>query len=92
MKRSNFKFLIPALAIIFALASAFTTSASSNVDAFSTIDGYIDNPVPCQQRVECSVTPKPFLCTTVNTQGQTVQAFAKFNPQDTTCPRLVYKK
>ncbi len=91
MKRSNFKFLIPALAIVFALATAFTTSASSNVEAFSNIDGYIDNPVPCQIKVECSINPGP-ICTAVNDQGQTVQVFGKFNPLDTTCPRFVYKK
>ena len=86
MKTIKFKLLIPVMAIIFALTSAFTTSESSNVDVLF-IPGYIDNPTPCEQSVACQVTGSQ-----VCTNGEFgPQVFGKFNPNDTTCPREVYK-
>tara|TARA_R110000796_G_scaffold80122_1_gene177406 strand:+ start:571 stop:834 length:264 start_codon:yes stop_codon:yes gene_type:complete len=86
MKSLKFKLLIPVVAIIFAVTSAFTTSASTNVDAFS-IPGYIDSPVPCQQPISCQVSGTQ-LCTN-GLFGP--QVYGKNDPNDTTCPRVVYK-
>lgn len=86
MKSLKSKLLIPVIAIVFAITSAFTTSASNDVDALS-IPGYIDAPVPCQQPVDCQIAGSQ-----VCTNGQFgPQVYGKHNPGDTTCPRVVYK-
>lgn len=87
MKTLKFKFFVPVLAVAFAVTSAFTTSASSKVDAFAPIAGYIDSPAPCMTPpVNCSTTG---FVTCKNAQGQ--QVFGKEHPLATTCPRLVFK-
>ncbi|MFI1770565.1 DUF6520 family protein [Thalassobellus citreus] len=86
MKTFKFKLLIPVVAIIFALTSAFATSTNTDVDALAVVDGYIDAPVPCTERINCSPTGN-ILCT--NAQGQ--QAYGKFYPNQTSCPRVVFK-
>ena len=78
--------LIPVVAIIFALTSAFATSTSSNVADLAIVDGYIDAPVPCTQRIDCSPTGLT-VCT--NAQGQ--QAYGKMFPSQTSCPKVVFK-
>ncbi|GAA3573404.1 DUF6520 family protein [Snuella lapsa] len=86
MKTFKSKLLIPVVAILFALTSAFSTSASSKAVSMATIDGYTDAPVPCTERIDCSPTGD-LVCT--NAQGQ--QAYAKQFPGQTTCPLIVYK-
>ncbi|WP_142784074.1 DUF6520 family protein [Changchengzhania lutea] len=86
MKTFKFKLLIPVVAIIFALTSAFATSTSSNVANLAIVDGYIDSPAPCTQKVDCSPDGE-ILCT--NAQGQ--QAFGKMFPSQTTCPLVVFR-
>ena len=68
MKIQKFKFLVPVLAIVFAItASAFTTIDNSKVDEnTATITGYTANPIPGQPcntvQVDCSVVGSQ-LCT-----------------------------
>jgi hypothetical protein len=68
MKTQKLKFLIPVIAIIFAItASAFTTIDNANVeDDFTTMTGYTANSIPgqpCQSViVDCDITGN-FLCT-----------------------------
>ncbi|WP_077400641.1 DUF6520 family protein [Cellulophaga omnivescoria] len=86
METKKLKLWIPVLAIIFAVTSAFTTSVNSNLDEASTINGYIDSPAPCMSEpIKCLPTGN-----NVCTNGKQ-QAFGKFNANDTTCPRVVYK-
>ncbi|WP_067151802.1 DUF6520 family protein [Pseudotamlana agarivorans] len=88
MKTIKFKLLIPVVAIVFAVTSAFTTSASSKVDAVTAINGYIDHETPCEMAVACSLAPGP-VCTNGN-DPFAPQVYGKWNPSDTTCPREVY--
>jgi hypothetical protein len=68
MKTRKFKFLVPVLAIVFAItASAFTTIDNSKVDEnTSIITGYTANAIPGQPcdavQVDCSVVGSQ-LCT-----------------------------
>jgi Family of unknown function (DUF6520) len=68
MKFLKFKFLVPVLAIVFAItASAFTTIDNSKVDEnTATIMGYTENAIPGQPcdtvQVDCSVAGS-LLCT-----------------------------
>lgn len=68
MKTQKFKFLVPVLAIVFAIiASAFTTIDNSKVDEnTSIITGYTANAIPGQPcdavQVDCQTTGT-MLCT-----------------------------
>lgn len=86
MKTFKFKLLIPVMAILFAVTSAFTTSAISNVDVLAVNDGYLITASPCSQPISCAPSGNE-LCK--NTQG--VQAFGKYVESQTTCPRVMYK-
>ena len=86
MKSKFLRLIVPIFAIGFAIVSAFATTNTSNEAAFSATPGYIDAPAPCMQSINCSPAGAT-LCT--NAQG--VQAYGKFNQNDTSCPRLVYK-
>ncbi|WP_435138481.1 DUF6520 family protein [Formosa sp. A9] len=87
MKTLKFKFIVPVLAVAFAISSAFATASGSSVSEVNAISGYIDAPEPCQQAINCSLTPGP-----VCTNGMFgAQVFGKHNPSDTTCPRVVYQ-
>lgn len=58
MKTKAIKFVIPALAIVFAIAtSAFTSLNTTEDKDATTIIGYVHTPDPCTQvRVDCSPT------------------------------------
>lgn len=86
MKTFKFKLLIPVVAILFAVTSAFTTSAISNVDVLAVNDGYLITSSPCSQPISCAPSGNE-LCK--NAQG--VQAFGKYVESQTTCPRVMYK-
>ncbi|WP_203296552.1 DUF6520 family protein [Luteirhabdus pelagi] len=85
MKTRKLKFMIPLLAIVFAVTSAFTTADTSKVESASIL-GYLDAPSPCMQSVSCLPSG-----TVVCTNARGAQAYGKFHPNDTTCPREVYK-
>lgn len=87
MKTIKFKFLIPVLAIAFAVTSAFTTSATAEVESLTSINGYIDHPSPCMTP-PVSCLPEGFYTCTNNLEQQ---VYGKWNELDTTCPRVVFK-
>lgn len=68
MKTQKLKFLMPVIAIVFAITtSAFTSAENSKVDEnFTTMTGYTANSIPgqpCQSViVDCDITGN-FLCT-----------------------------
>ncbi|MFC4218970.1 DUF6520 family protein [Flagellimonas marina] len=85
MKNHKLKFLIPVLAIIFAVASAFTTSARAEVDDSASMIGYINSPSPCTAvSVDCTPIENNNLCTY---QGQFV--YDKLTP--TICNQPLYR-
>lgn len=86
MKTFKFNFLIAVVAILFAVTSAFTISASSNVEAVAPNDGYLITASPCSQPISCAPSGDE-LCE--NAQG--IQAFGKYDETQTTCPRVMYK-
>jgi len=89
MKTKAFKFLIPMIAIGFAIASAFATNSTKD-DFFAPEIGYVQTSEPCDTPVNCSNTQTPYLCT-VLVNGQEKQAFGKINPQATSCIKKLYR-
>ena len=89
MKTSKFKFLVPMIAIIFAITTAFSTSVKSdyNAEALSLTTGYVDAPAPCMIPVTCA-TEGSQICTN-GLNGP--QAFGKISPSATTCSRILYR-
>lgn len=87
MKTIKFKFLIPVLAVAFAVTSAFTTVNETVENSLATIPGYIDHPSPCMITPISCLPTGSVVCK--NTLGQ--QVYGKFNINDTTCQRVVYK-
>lgn len=86
MKTRKIKLFIPVLAVMFAVTSAFSTSANSNAEDSTTLDGYIDAPTPCMIAISCLPAGSQ-VCKTQSGE----QVFGKFNTEDTTCLREVYK-
>lgn len=83
MKTLKNNFLMPIVAVIFAItASAFTATSS-----LKTVDniGYLNTTVPCSVAIECAPSGND-LC---EQGGQ--QAYGKFVESQTTCPRLMYR-
>src|SRR5690606_19918951 len=87
MKNRKLKMIAPLLTLVFAIGGAFATNSFTKVDALAEVDGYIDSPSPCEQRVSCSDINTGIVCTD---QFDT-QAFAKENPSATTCNVEVYQ-
>lgn len=86
MKNFKFKFLIPVLAIAFALTSAFATSESSEVDEFAeSQQAYIINNNVCEEAVECSPQGN-FACT-----SGAQDAYGKLFPEAPTCSVILRK-
>lgn len=79
MKNFKFKLLLPVLAIVFAMTSAFTTSANSNVDEFAAPQqAYILNNNICVAATTCS--PQGSFACTIG--GQNAYGLS---PSGTTC-------
>lgn len=87
MKTVKFKFLIPVLAVALAVTSAFTTVNANVGNSLAPIPGYIDAPTPCMTTPISCLPTGNVVCK--STLGQ--QVYGKFNINDTTCPRVVYK-
>lgn len=87
MKTRKIKILVPVIAIVFAMTTAFSSSVESKTNAPSTIDGYVDAPAPCMIKVDCSSVPGPICTNGLNGP----QAFAKSSPQATTCSIIAYR-
>ncbi|TXD81185.1 hypothetical protein ESY86_18605 [Subsaximicrobium wynnwilliamsii] len=87
MKTRKIQFLMPVLAIVFAMTSAFSTSGNKGEAALSVIAGYIDSPSPCMVPVTCSTIIGPICTNGLNGP----QAFGKSNPNATICPLTVYR-
>ncbi|MCK0131587.1 DUF6520 family protein [Flavobacteriaceae bacterium F08102] len=82
MKTTKLKFsLLPLLAVLFAITSAFSTSANTNVsDPAAIQDGYIMKSDVCEPSIPCSLSGA-FLCE-VNNQ----QVYGKLFPLAPDCP------
>lgn len=79
------KMLLPIFVIAMAITGAFMTSAKAEVT--STLKkGYVDAPEPCTVEVNCD-TQGTILCT----DQMGLQAFGKINPNDTSCPQILYR-
>ncbi|MGC1632897.1 MAG: DUF6520 family protein [Gelidibacter sp.] len=83
MKTLKNKFLMPVMAVIFAItASAFT--ATSDTEAVENT-GYLNTNAPCSVPITCAPSGQD-LCE----QGSQ-QAYGKFIETQTTCPRVMYR-
>lgn len=87
MKRSNVKMLLPTAAFALAIVGAFASNPNGKTTNVSApVQGYISNPDPCTESVECS-TDQGDICTIESTNQQ---VFGK-NASGTTCNRVLYK-
>lgn len=85
--KSSVKMLLPTAAFALAIVGAFASNPSGKTTNVSApIQGYINNPDPCTESVECDDQGDD-ICT-VQTTNQ--QVFGK-NASGTTCNRVLYK-
>ena len=59
MKSRKIQFLMPLLAIVFAITTAFSTAGNADEAALSIVQGYVDSPAPCTMAITCSSIPGP---------------------------------
>lgn len=84
MKNLKSKMMMPAFAIVFAIASAFATNATDQ-DLAAPVQGYIQNGPQCIESIDCSTTGNE-ICTV----GTNTQVFG-MNLSGTVCDKVLYK-
>jgi len=87
MKNRKLKMIVPILTLMVGIGGAFATNAFDKVDAYATITGYVDSPLPCEQEVDCSDINNGILCTD---ESSGLQAFAKAEGA-TRCEQTAYQ-
>ncbi|MBF4519545.1 hypothetical protein IRZ71_24675 [Flavobacterium sp. ANB] len=88
MKRSYVKMLLPTAAFALAIVGAFASNPNGKTTNVSApVQGYINNPDPCTESVECDNVPSGDICTIQSTNQQVFG----LNASGTTCNRVLYK-
>ncbi|MBO3100271.1 DUF6520 family protein [Gelidibacter pelagius] len=92
MKSKILKMVLPAFVLMLAVVSAFAFESAQEKTLLAPETGWINLPdLPCAVEVKCDNTIKPFMCTTVHTDGNTYQAFGKYGSEDSPCIKPLYR-
>lgn len=85
MKNLKSKFMMPVFAIVFAIAGAFATNATDQMDLAAPVQGYLQDGPQCIKSIDCSTTGNE-ICTI----GTDTQVFG-MNLSGTICDKVLYK-
>ncbi|MEL1240357.1 DUF6520 family protein [Flavobacterium flavipallidum] len=87
MKTKKFNFVIPMMAIVFAVGSAFAFNAKPEKSTFVDVNGYIPGASCEETEVVCQTQNNGIFCTDAS-----ANELYELNAAGTACPNHLYRK